>query len=46
MATLISPTILGITAFVVIVTSAQGQTSRYSKQLQRACANDYKAFCG
>jgi hypothetical protein len=46
MATLISPTILGITAFVVIATSAEGQTSRYSKQLQRACANDYKAFCG
>ena len=26
--------------------SAEAETSRYSKQLQRACAKDYKAHCG
>jgi len=26
--------------------SAEAATSRYSKQVQRACANDYKRHCG
>jgi hypothetical protein len=33
-------------AFAFLATDADGQASRYSKQLQRACANDYKAHCG
>ena len=40
--------LLGIVAlaFAFLATDAEAQTSRYSKQLQRACANDYKAHCG
>ena len=33
-------------ALSLLAESAQAQTSRYSKQLQRACVNDYKAYCG
>ena len=33
-------------AFAFLAADAEAQTARYSKQLQRACANDYKAHCG
>ena len=40
--------LLGIAAlaFAFPAMDAEAQTGRYSKQLQRACANDYKAHCG
>lgn len=37
---------IGALALALLAESAQAQTSRYSKQLQRACVNDYKAHCG
>ena len=45
--TTINPVVLGFVAlaFASISPSAES-ASRYSKQLQRACANDYKANCG
>jgi hypothetical protein len=33
-------------ALALAAGAAEAQSSRYSKQLQRACANDYKAYCG
>lgn len=48
MTKLTTPSILGTTAlaFGLVATGAEGKNSRYSKQLQRACVNDYKAYCG
>jgi hypothetical protein len=33
-------------SLTVFAGAAEAQPSRYSKQLQRACANDYKVHCG
>jgi hypothetical protein len=48
MTTLTTTTLLCVAALALslLAEGAQAQTSRYSKQLQRACANDYKAHCG
>ena len=35
-----------IVASMMVLTTAVAEAARYSKQLQRACAGDYKAHCG
>jgi hypothetical protein len=48
MTTATTPILFLIAAFALafLAGAAEAQPSRYSKQLQRACANDYKTHCG